>query len=56
VAAAVSLTLINHHNVDPAQAYALDIVKLNSLGTRAWGIYPQELEKYAIFGETITSP
>lgn len=48
--------VINYHNVDSAQAYALDIDKLNSLGTRAWGIYPKELEKYAIFGETITSP
>lgn len=47
---------INHHNDNPAQQYALDIVKLNPLGTRANGLYPRSLKSYAIFGETLYSP
>lgn len=47
---------INYHNVNPAQRYALDIVKLNRLGTRAIGLYPQSLTSYAIFGEPVYSP
>lgn len=48
--------LINYHNVSESQKYALDISKLNVLGTRAWGIYPKELERYAIFEKTLYSP
>lgn len=48
--------IINYHNVNCAQKYALDIVKLNIFGTRAKGIYPKELTKYAIFGDTLHSP
>jgi Peptidase family M23 len=48
--------VLNYHNVSPAQQYALDIVRLNFLGTRANGIYPQQLTNYAIFGETLYSP
>lgn len=47
---------INHHNDNPAQRYALDIVKLNVLGTRATGLYPRSLTNYTIFGETLYSP
>lgn len=47
---------MNYHNAYPDQKYALDIVKLNSIGTRAFGIYPKELEKYAIFADHIYSP
>jgi hypothetical protein len=47
---------INYHNNSPAQQYALDIVKLNTLGTRANGLYPRSLANYAIFGETLYSP
>jgi uncharacterized membrane protein (UPF0136 family) len=36
--------------------YALDIVKLNWVGSRAAGIYPQDLTSYAIYGATIYSP
>lgn len=39
-----------------AQQYALDIGKLNWLGTRAWGLYPRQLDRYAVFGETVVSP
>ena len=48
--------LINYHNVHDIQTYALDISKLNFLGIRALGIYPSELEKYAIFGDNLYSP
>lgn len=48
--------LINYHNVSESQKYALDISKLNALGTRAWGVYPKELEGYAIFEDNLYSP
>jgi hypothetical protein len=47
---------INYHNISRAQKYALDIVKLNYLGTRANGIYPTNLTKYMIFEDTLYSP
>lgn len=47
---------INYHNVNPAQRYALDIVELNSWGTRANGFQPRSLTNYAIFGEALYSP
>lgn len=49
-------TLLNYHNSSNSQRYAMDIVELNVAGARARGIYPTELERYAIFGETIHSP
>lgn len=48
--------LINYHNAYPAQGYALDIVKLNKFGQRAAGIYPQQLDKYVIYGDKLYSP
>jgi hypothetical protein len=49
--------LINYHHSDTtSQQYALDIVKLNSLGMRAQGFLPDDLTKYAIYGDTIFSP
>jgi Peptidase family M23 len=48
--------VINYHNTSRAQKYALDVVKLNFFGTRATGIYPKELTKYEIFGDTLYSP
>jgi len=48
--------LINYHNVSETQTYALDITKLNPVGIRAWGVYPEELDRYAIFGENLYSP
>jgi hypothetical protein len=38
------------------QSYALDIVKLDALGLRARGLWPQELARYEIFGEPVYSP
>ena len=49
--------LINYHHSDPtSQQYALDICKLNSWGMRANGFFPDDLNKYAIYGDTIFSP
>lgn len=47
---------MNYHNSYPPQQYALDIEKLNSFGLRAKGLYPEQLEKYAIYGNTLYSP
>ncbi|GAB4529494.1 MAG: hypothetical protein Kow00133_18270 [Amphiplicatus sp.] len=47
---------VNYHNAHPAQAYALDILKLNSAGFRAAGVFPKEPDRYAIFGDMATSP
>ena len=47
---------INYHNEFIPQQYALDIVELNGLGMRAKGLYPKELDRYAIYGETLYSP
>ncbi len=38
------------------QSYALDIVKLNSYGVRARGVWPRELSRYEIFGEPVYCP
>jgi murein DD-endopeptidase MepM/ murein hydrolase activator NlpD len=35
---------------------AVDIVKLNLWGNRAAGLFPRELSRYAVFGETVHSP
>ncbi len=49
--------LINYHHSDiTSQQYALDIGKLNSWGMRARGFFPDDLNKYAIYGDTIFSP
>ncbi len=52
-----SSVIINYHNADTtAQQYALDISKLNAWGLRASGFFPDDLNKYAIYGDTIFSP
>ena len=49
--------LINYHHTDTtSQQYALDIVKLNSWGMSARGFFPDDLNKYAIYGDTVFSP
>lgn len=47
---------INYHHVHPSQRYAVDVVKLNAFGLRADGIYPEQLDKYVIYGDTLYSP
>jgi hypothetical protein len=49
-------SLLNYHNVDPAQRFALDVVKLNPAGTRAVGIYPSDPARYSVFGAEVRSP
>lgn len=44
------------HGSNRAQRFALDIVKLNMLGSRARGIYPRMVSKYEIFRETVYTP
>lgn len=47
---------LNYHNAYPDQKYAVDIVKLNMLGIRASGVYPEQLNKYFIYGDELSSP
>ena len=47
---------MNYHHAYESQQYALDVLKLNKLGIRANGLYPEELTKYAIFGDDLYSP
>ncbi|RSL33923.1 M23 family metallopeptidase [Salibacterium salarium] len=49
-------TQINYHNTHPAQKYAVDLVELNTIGARASGIYPKNLDAYHIYGESLYSP
>lgn len=51
-----STPTINYHNVDRAQRFALDVGKLNLAGTRASGVFPSDLQRYAAFGGQIESP
>jgi len=52
-----SSEIINYHHADTtSQQYALDIVKLNAWGLRASGFFPDDLNKYAIYGDTVFSP
>lgn len=47
---------INYHHADQRQRFALDFMKLNMLGTRSWGLTPNQLTDYMIYQETIYSP
>lgn len=49
-------SLINYHNAHATQRYAMDILELNDIGTRAASLYPTELERYVIFGRAVRSP
>jgi hypothetical protein len=46
----------NMHNAQPAQRFAVDLVKLNGIGMRARGIYPSDVTRYAIYGAEVFSP
>jgi hypothetical protein len=56
IAAGGSNALLNHHYPARYARFALDIVKLNKYGFRAYGFYPRDLTKYLVYGETVTSP
>lgn len=48
--------LINNHQANTSQRYALDVVALNGFGARAAGFMPTELADYAVFGRQVRSP
>jgi hypothetical protein len=48
--------IINFHALNQSERYALDILKLNSIGIRARGLYPADPKRYAIFGTEVFSP
>jgi len=48
--------VVNAHARNASQRYAVDIVKVGPMGTRAQGIYPIALKKYEIFGQQLVSP
>jgi hypothetical protein len=48
--------LVNYHNVNRAQRYALDIVAIDATGLRARGVYPSDVSRYQIFGKRVYSP
>ncbi|MFZ2493812.1 MAG: M23 family metallopeptidase [Thermoanaerobaculia bacterium] len=51
-----STSAANFHSMHPSQRFALDIMKLTAFGTRARGLSPTELTRYAVFGAAIYSP
>ncbi|SFA96411.1 Peptidase family M23 [Lentibacillus halodurans] len=51
-----SSTQLNYHNAYEPQQYAIDILALNSFGFRANGLYPKDLDQYAIHGDTLYAP
>ena len=51
-----SSRLTNVHVSNASQRYALDILKLNTVGLRARGLYPADPARYAIFGVEVLSP
>jgi len=48
--------MMNYHNEYLPQQFALDIVKINTWGFRTKGWYPDDLHKYAIYGDKLYSP
>jgi hypothetical protein len=49
-------SLINYHNTNSAQRFALDILKLNAFGARASALYSADHDRYEIFGAAVYSP
>jgi hypothetical protein len=49
-------SLLNAHFSNASQRYALDVLELNTFGVRTRGLYPAELNRYAIFGADVLSP
>lgn len=47
---------LNYHRAVKGQSYALDIVKLNALGTAPNTIFPDALEDFETFGTPIVAP
>jgi hypothetical protein len=51
-----SNAMLNYHNPNRAQRYALDIVGIDDFGRRASGIEPTDLGDYVIDGAPVRSP
>ncbi len=51
-----SKPIINYHNRNASQMYALDISKLYPWGGRAKGLYPDMLTEYAIYRTPVFAP
>ena len=47
---------VNHHFLNESQRFALDILRLNWLTMRAWGFFPRQLGRYAIYGTQVLCP
>lgn len=47
---------VNHHFRNESQRFALDILRLNWLTMRAWGFFPRQLGRYAIYGTQVLCP
>ncbi|HEX4924076.1 MAG TPA: M23 family metallopeptidase [Bdellovibrionales bacterium] len=47
---------MNYHVAAKAQSFALDITKLNAYGTRARGLFPEDVSKYEIYGAEVFAP
>lgn len=48
--------IINHHNRNAGQRYALDVAGLNAYGARASGLFPEALDRYVIYRRDVLSP
>ncbi len=47
---------LNNHQLHEPQKFALDTVRLNTLGNRSTRLIPRELEHFAIYGDTVYAP
>ncbi len=47
---------VNHHFPVECQRFALDILRLNWLAMRAWGLFPRQVGRYAIYGTRVLCP
>lgn len=47
---------VNHHFRNESQCFALDILRLNRFVMRAWGFFPRQLDRYAIYGTQVLCP
>jgi RNA polymerase sigma-70 factor (ECF subfamily) len=48
---------LNYHGLfASSQQYAVDITQLNEWGMRAAGLYPEQLDQYNIYGDSVYSP
>lgn len=49
-------SLLNYHFTNDSQRYAVDILRLNRASLRAWGFFPRNLRRFAIYGTPVLSP